>query len=117
MKETTGKRIRKIMTDRNLKQVDILRMCEPYCQKYGVKLAKNDLSQYISDKVQPRQDKLSILGMALGVSEAWLMGFDVDTSSEPENTEAMQLYQNYMNAPANIQAAVRALLGSDAKDP
>ena len=77
MKETTGKRLRTIMEERNLKQVDILRMCEPYCEKYGVKLAKNDLSQYISDKVQPKQDKLSILGMALGVSEAWLMGYDV----------------------------------------
>ena len=117
MKETTGKRLKKIMSDRDIKQVDILRMCEPYCQKYGVKLAKNDLSQYINDKVQPRQDKLSILGMALGVSEAWLMGFDVDTASEPENSEAMQLYQNYMNAAPNIQAAVRALLGSDVQDP
>lgn len=117
MKESTGKRLKKIMSERNIKQVDILRMCEPYCQKYGVKLAKNDLSQYISDKVQPRQDKLSILGMALGVSEAWLMGFDVDSAPDVGSTEAMQLYQNYMNAPANIQAAVRALLGSDAKDP
>lgn len=77
MKETTGKRIKKIMNERGLKQVDVLRLCEPYCQQYHVKLAKNDLSQYINDKVQPKQDKLSVLGLALNVSEAWLMGFDV----------------------------------------
>lgn len=77
MKETTGKRIRTIMNERNLKQVDILRMCEPFCSKFGIKLAKNDLSQYINDKVQPGQDKLSVLGLALNVSEAWLMGYDV----------------------------------------
>jgi len=77
MKMTTGKRLQQIMSDRGLKQVDILRMCQPYCEKYGIKLAKNDLSQYINDKVQPGQDKLSILGMALDVSEVWLMGYDV----------------------------------------
>ena len=77
MRETTGKRIRQLMAAKGLKQVDILNMCSPYCLKYNVKLAKNDLSQYINDKVQPKQDKLSVLGMALNVSEAWLMGFDV----------------------------------------
>ena len=41
------------------------------------KANKNDLSHYVSGKVEPGQDKLSILGLALGVSEAWLMGFDV----------------------------------------
>lgn len=78
MKElTTSDRLRQIMNERGLKQVDILEACKPYCEKYGVKLAKNDLSQYISGKVQPGQDKLSILGMALGVNEVWLMGYNV----------------------------------------
>ena len=77
MKTTTGQRLKEIMRDRNIKQVDILRMCEPYCKKYNVKLEKNDLSQYVNDKAQPKQDKLSILGMALKVSEVWLMGYDV----------------------------------------
>lgn len=38
---------------------------------------KNDLSQYVSGKVEPRQEKLTILGLALNVSETWLMGYDV----------------------------------------
>lgn len=74
---TTAQRLKQIMGARGLRQVDILRAAEPYCNRYGVKLNKNDLSQYVSGKVEPGQDKLSILGLALGVSEAWLMGFDV----------------------------------------
>lgn len=77
MKVTTGTRLKEIMRERNIKQVDILRLCEPFCKKYDVKLEKNDLSQYVNDKAQPKQDKLSILGMALKVSEVWLMGYDV----------------------------------------
>lgn len=33
MKVTTGARLKELMRDRNLKQVDILRMCEPYCKE------------------------------------------------------------------------------------
>ena len=74
---TTSQRLKQIMDAKGLRQVDILRAAEPYCARYGVKLNKNDLSQYVSGKVEPGQDKLTILGLALGVSEAWLMGFDV----------------------------------------
>lgn len=76
-KEHTSVRLKKIMSDRNLRQIDILELCKPYCQKYNIKLGRNDLSQYVSGKVEPGQKKLTVLGMALGVNEAWLMGFDV----------------------------------------
>ena len=36
---------------------------------------KSDLSQYVSGLVEPGQEKLSILGMALNVSEAWLIPY------------------------------------------
>lgn len=78
MKElTTADRLKQIMSERGLKQVDILETCKPYCERYGVQLKKNDLSQYVSGKVEPKQDKLSILGMALNVNEVWLMGYNV----------------------------------------
>lgn len=78
MKElTTADRLKQIMSERGLKQVDILEACKPYCERYGVQLKKNDLSQYVSGKVEPKQDKLSILGMALNVNEVWLMGYSV----------------------------------------
>ena len=74
---TTSQRLQQIMDERGMKQVDIVRAARPFCEKYGVNLGKNTLSQYLSGKTEPKQDKLSILGMALGVSEAWLMGYDV----------------------------------------
>ena len=73
-------RLKKIMTDNNMRQVDILKRVEPYCQIYNIKMNKSDLSQYVSGKVEPSQDKLVILSMALNVSEAWLMGYDVPQS-------------------------------------
>lgn len=73
----TSSRLKQIMQERGLRQVDILAKCKPYCEKYGVKMGRNDLSQYISGKFLPGQRKLTILGLALNVSEVWLMGLDV----------------------------------------
>ena len=76
-KKNTAIRLKEIMEKRNLKQADILRLAKPYSEKYNIKLNKSDLSQYISGKNEPGQDKLFLLGIALNVNESWLMGFDV----------------------------------------
>ena len=76
-KENTATRLKKIMSDENLRQVDILAKTMPYCEKYDVKMNKSDLSQYCSGKTEPNQDKLFVLSLALNVNEAWLMGFNV----------------------------------------
>jgi len=82
--ETTAIRLKKVMQERKLRQVDLLEMVKPFCNKYNVKINKSDLSQYLSGKVKPGQEKLSMLGMALNVNETWLMGYDV----EKENLNA-----------------------------
>lgn len=82
----TSKRLNEYMNKHNLKQVDILKMAEPYCKKHGVKLNKSDISQYVSGKVEPGQDKLFVLARALKVTEAWLMGYD-----EPEHTSVFDI--------------------------
>lgn len=85
-KENTASRLKKIMSDNNFRQIDILNLTAPYCQKYGVKMNKSDISQYCSGKSEPNQDKLFVLGMALNVNEAWLMGYDVPMErSTPES--------------------------------
>ena len=80
----TADRLRMLMNERGLKQVDILKLCQPYCDRFGVKMNKSDISQYLSGKSEPSQDKLIVLGMALGVQESWLMGFDVPEEKSPE---------------------------------
>lgn len=86
-KFNTSDRLKQLMDARNLKQADIIRAVEPYCKKYNIKLGKSILSQYISGGVEPGQDKLTILGMALGVSEVWLMGYDVPMDREAPNSD------------------------------
>ena len=92
------------MNERNIKQVDILIKAEPFCKKYNVKLNKNDLSQYVNGKVEPGQQKLSILGMALNVNEAWLMGYD-DVSMD-RNSDGYE--HNNSSADPDIRRIERA---------
>lgn len=73
----TSNRLKEIIAERNLRQIDILNLAKPFCEKYGIKLTKPDLSQYLSHQSEPGREKLFILAMALNVDEAWLMGYDV----------------------------------------
>lgn len=88
MKENTSDRLKQLMNERKLKQVDILNLSLPYCKKYNIKMNKSDISQYVSGKVESSQEKLVVLGMALNVSEAWLMGFDVSPIRKDNSKEA-----------------------------
>jgi repressor LexA len=90
---TTGDRIKQVMDERGLKQADIIRLCQPYMLRYGIRLGRNDLSQYLSGRCVPGQQKLFLLGKALQVSEAWLMGFDVDPSPRVER-DSLDLVSN-----------------------
>lgn len=85
-KVNTAFRLKTLMDERNLKQIDILKACEPYCKKYDVKMNKSDISQYVSGKVEPNQKKLYILSNALNVREAWLMGYDVPIERTPSES-------------------------------
>lgn len=60
-------RLKEILNKRNLKQADLVKMTG---------LGKSAISQYISGKVTPKKDKISILAKALNVDELWLMGID-----------------------------------------
>lgn len=102
-KENTASRLKKLINERGLRQVDILRACQPYCEKYQVKMNKSDLSQYLSGKAEPNQAKLFILGSALNVSEAWLMGFDVPA----ERAEAIASRRNSIRISDHAEKLLR----------
>ncbi|WP_165004444.1 MULTISPECIES: S24 family peptidase [unclassified Enterococcus] len=78
MRENTSTRLKQIMREQNLKQIDILNKSLPFQKKLGVKMGKSALSQYVSGKSNPDQQKLVLLAKTLGVSEPWLMGFEVE---------------------------------------
>lgn len=83
------------MSERDLKQVDILNKTLPLQIKYNVRLAKNDLSQYVNGKVEPNQERIFILAKALDVSEAWLMGFDVPRERVDKKDNVNELINIY----------------------
>lgn len=72
----TSIRLKQLMEEKKLKQVDILKLALPICKEYDINMNKSDISQYVSGKVKPSQEKLCVLGLALNVTESWLMGFD-----------------------------------------
>jgi len=80
----TSQRLQQIMKEKNLKQIDILNRVKPLCEKYGIKLGSNDLSQYVQGKVEPSQRKLSVLAEALNTNEVWLMGYDVPLENKDD---------------------------------
>lgn len=100
--ENTATRLKYLMSLKGYKQVDILNLCKPYCEQYNVKMNKSDISQYVSGKVEPNQDKLFVLGNALNVSEAWLMGYDV----------AMERVSLTFNGVASFDGKARAIDGN-----
>ncbi|WP_307975279.1 aminotransferase class I/II-fold pyridoxal phosphate-dependent enzyme [uncultured Parolsenella sp.] len=65
-----SRRLRHAMDEAGLKQADLVRMAAAR----GEKLGKSQLSQYVSGKVRPRQDALTLLADLLGVSVDWLAG-------------------------------------------
>lgn len=108
-KITTADRLSQIMAERGLKQVDILERCKPYCEKFGVKLNKNDLSQYVSGKVVPKQDKLSILALALDVNEVWLMGYSL-----PQGRDELQQIESKLSQETQPLEVIQNQYGKEA---
>lgn len=73
----TAQRLKEAMEIRKLRQVDLVRIAEPFCTKWRTKINKSDISQYLSGRSDPGQRKLLALSEALDVDTGWLMGLDV----------------------------------------
>ena len=78
-----SERLASALSDKGMKQVDLLRLAE----ERGVKLGKSKLSQYLSGKSAPRKEMLAFLAEALGVSEGWLSGAP-EPPAAPDQEEA-----------------------------
>lgn len=73
MTENTAIRLRKAMDIRNMKQIEL---------SEKTKIGKSAISQYLSGKVVPKQDKIYLMAQVLNVNEGWLMGYDVPMEKE-----------------------------------
>ncbi|PGH22543.1 hypothetical protein RN96_05305 [Fusobacterium polymorphum] len=109
MKENCADRIKKALDLRNMKPVDL-------AEKSGIK--KSALSQYMSNKISPRQNALYSLAKALDVSPAWLMGFDVPMENEETNYQVKtaardkKVFDKYSKLDEAKRKIVEALIDS-----
>lgn len=95
MKDSFKNRLQLIMRYKGLRQTDVLKLCQPYCTKTGIRMGNNDISQYLSGWSDPKYDKVHILSLALGVSEAWLMGYDNSLTEDElisQSTNAEEIF-------------------------
>ncbi len=69
-------RLKTAMSDKNLRQADVIRLVNESGASAGVHIGKSHMSQYCSGKTVPRDDILRVLAGVLDVSPDWLRGTD-----------------------------------------
>lgn len=108
--ESCATRIRKALSIRNMKQSEL-------CQR--TKIASSAMSEYLSGKYEPKQDKIYLMSEALNVDPVWLMGFDVPMEKddkkrsphEPTLTEGEKLVlELFRQIPVDQQPMVLAMI-------
>lgn len=67
------------MEIKGLRQVDLV-------ERTGI--PKGSINQYVSGFVEPKSERIYKIAKALGVSEAWLMGFDVPMEKGEKEKQA-----------------------------
>lgn len=80
MREKLDVRLRTAMKIRGLRQVDLV-------EKTG--LSKSKINMYVNGEHQPKHDGVYLLAKALGVQEAWLMGYDVPMEDSAKDITAL----------------------------
>ena len=110
---TKGERIKHKREQLNISQTDL-------AEQVGV--AKQTLYKYENDIVTNiPSDVIEKLSAKLECSPAYIMGWEdeeifVDTE-HPHDSKAIELYEKYIHAIPEIQAAVDSLLKSSRSDP
>ena len=79
-------RIKQALQMRNMKQVEL-------SEKAGID--KGQISSYISGKYKPKQENLTLMAVALNVSEYWLMGLDVPMEREGSEEVARERQKRF----------------------
>ena len=96
---TSTERINQIMKEKRLRQIDVLNLAKPFQEKFNIKFSKSHLSQYVNGKSNPDNEKIFLLSKVFGVTEAWLLGYDVPRYerleeakiNEPQTQQGLQI--------------------------
>lgn len=82
-KDSFAERLKTVMNNKNLKQIDITRAAD----EKGIKLGKSHISQYVSGKTFPRENILCFLAEYLDVDLQWLKGAVSNNEKSSLSTE------------------------------
>ncbi len=88
-----GERLAELLKKRGMKQTDL-------CELTGI--PKSAISQYVSGKIEPRQDRVREIADILEVDPAWLVGFKPAELSERE-LWLIDIYRSNETARAAIE--------------
>lgn len=83
-------------------------------------LSKANISQYVNGVYEPKPDKLYLISEALGVSTAWLMGYDVEANESLEQltkeVEICDLFRKCFGKEAYHLVQMYLSLNQDGKE-
>lgn len=97
-KTTFAERLKTTMLQKNMKQIDLIRIA----QEQGIKLGKSHVSQYVSGKTVPRADILHFLADTLQVREDWLSGKTAETFSETSTVQELSNEESLNSTKLNF---------------
>ena len=86
MKAELKDRLKQAMEYHNIRAVEL-------CEKTNI--PKSAMSYYLAGRSEPKTDRLYIIAKALDVSEAWLLGYDVEMDRSMEQKENDALAEMY----------------------
>lgn len=82
IKESFAKRLKEALELRGVSQAEL-------SKRTGIN--RSSISTYLKGEYKAKQDKVDLMAQALGVSPAWLMGFDIQPSGIPKLPHGAQL--------------------------
>ena len=92
-KSTVKERLRTALLEANMKPIEL-------SERTGI--PKSMISYYLNGKTKPKADRIFVISQALGVSEAWLLGYDVPknrTAEQKKNDDLVQVIAKLRKDP------------------
>ena len=93
VKSTLKERLRLALLDANMKPIEL-------SERTGI--PKSMISYYLNGKTKPKADRIYVICQVLGVSEAWLLGYDVPknrTAEQKKNDDLVQVIAKLRKDP------------------
>ena len=111
MEPVLVKRIKQMMQIRDITQADLARITG---------ISASSISDYLSGKYQPKQDKIALIADALSVNPGWLMGYDEPkkpiSSSIVEKKENRDLLAHYQKLSEHEQKILITMIDNGIQD-